>query len=155
MTNLKIDDNTSRNLYPAAAPELKSILEESFPKGFFAMSIIDRTPTVEAALAIAGKTIADLTRTTDSLHETAVRIIETVIKVLWEGVAVDHSNSDQDKYEPRFIYKSGLGLSFTYYADWATATRCGPRLCYPSYDIMLHGIKILDRYYNDYLNSKN
>lgn len=152
MTNLKIDDNTARKLYPEAAPELKSILEESFPKGFFNMSIIDRTPTVEAALAIAGTSIAELTRPTDAKHETAVRIIETVIAVLNEGVKVDHSNSDQDKYEPRFYYKAGLGLSYDDYANWNTFTRCGPRLCYLDYEVLLHGVKILEKQYHDYLN---
>ncbi len=154
MTTLKIDDNTARRLFPEAAPELKSILEESFPKGFFNMSIIDRTPTVEAALAIAGETIQSLTRPTDSPYETAVRIIETVIEVLNEGVEVDHSNSDQDKYEPRFIYKPGLGLSYDDFAYWRTDTGCGPRLCYLDYEVLLHGVKILAPQYSIYLNTK-
>jgi hypothetical protein len=150
MTKLKIDDNTARRLYPAASQEMKAIFEESFPEGFFNQSIIDRTPTVEAALAIAGKTIEELTRPTDSPHETSLRIIETVIKVLWEGVPADHSNTNQDKYEPRFYYKAGLGLSYCGYGSWRTCTRCGPRLCYPSYDTMLHGVTILEKYYSIY-----
>lgn len=154
MTTLKLDDNTARKLYPTAAPEFKSILDESFPAGFFNQSIIDRTPNVEAALAIAGKTIAGLTRCTDSPRETAVRIIETVIEVLNEGVKADHSNSAQDKYEPRFIYKPGLGLSFDNHFDyWSANTFCGPRLCYLKYDVMLHGIKILSKQYDIYLNT--
>lgn len=152
MTTLKIDDSTARKLYPAAAPELKSILDESFPKGFFNMSIIDRTPTVEDALTIAGKTIQGLTRATDSKHETALRIIEAVIEVLNEGVKVDHSNDDQTKYEPYFRHQPGLGLSYDYCAGWHTGTYCGPRLCYLKYDVMLHGIKILSKQYHDYLN---
>lgn len=154
MQTLQLDDKTARKIYPTAIPELKTILENSFPENFFKQSIIDRTPTVEAALAIAGTSIEKLTRPDDAKHETACRIIEAVIDVLREGVEVDHSNSDQTKYEPRFIYKSGLGLSFNDYAFWHTYTYCGPRLCYLSYDTMVHGVKILDKYYNDYLNSK-
>ena len=154
MTTLKIDDNTARKLYPAASPEWKTILDESYPDGFFDQSIIDRTPTVEAALAIAGKTIAGLTRKDDAPYETAKRIIEHTIDVLLDGKVVDHSNSGQVKYEPRFIYKAGLGLRFVGYDYWNTVTYCGPRLCYLDYNVMLHGVKILEPYYITYLNSK-
>lgn len=154
MTVLKIDDNKARELYPSANSELKAILEASYPEGFFNQSIIDRTPTVEAALAIAGKTIAGLTRKDDAPYETAGRIIENVIAVLNEGEAVDHSNDDQTKWEPRFIHKSGLGLRYHYYVCWYANSYVGPRLCYLSYDKMIHGVKILESYYNIYLNSK-
>jgi len=153
---LKIDEQTAQRLYQDASGDFKTMLENTFSKEvLLPPSIITRTPTVEAAMAIAGKTIAELTRPTDSPHETAVRIIETVIKVLWEGVEVDHSNAEQDKYEPRFYHKSGLGLSFNDFVSWVTGTYCGPRLCYPTYDIMMHGIKILQGHYHIYLNSKN
>jgi len=154
MTQLKIDDDKARELYPTASPFEKMVLEQSFPDGFFNGNIIDRTPTVEAALAIAGKTIEGLTRSTDAPYETAGRIIENVIAVLNEGEEVDHSNSDQTKFEPRFYHKSGVGLRFSGYDRWATATCCGPRLCYLSYDKMLHGVKILEPYYITYMNSK-
>lgn len=149
---LQIDLKTAKSLYPSAGVDFKTMLENEFGDDLKTTDIIDRTPTVEAALAIAGKTIEGLTRSTDSTHETAVRIIEAVIEVLNEGVKVDHSDSGQDKYEPRFIYKSGLGLSYNDYGRWATSTDCGPRLCYLKYDAMLHGIKILAKQYNDFLN---
>lgn len=118
----------------------------------FNMSIIDRTPTVEAALEIAGTSLSALSRSGDAKHEFAARVIETVIAVLNEGVKVDHSNSDQVKYEPRFYYEAGRGLSYFIYHYWNTVTCCCPRLCYLSYDKLKHGITILDKYYNDYLN---
>lgn len=155
MTQLKIDDNKARELYPTANADWKAILEASYPDGFFKQSIIDRTPTVEAAMAIAGKTIKGLTRPDDAPYETACRIIETVIAVLNEGVEVVHSNDDQIKWEPRFIHKSGLGLRYCDYGRWFAATFVGPRLCYLSYDKMIHGVKILEDYYNIYYNSKN
>ena len=158
MTTLKIDDKEALVMYPNASPFEKMILEQSFPAGFFVpksnLSIIERTPTVEAALAIAGKTVEGLTRPDDAPYETACRIMENVIAVLNEGVSVDHSNSSQDKYEPRFYHKSGLGLRCHGYDRWRTDTRCGPRLCYLSYDKMMHGLKILEDYYITYFNSK-
>lgn len=150
----ELNETLLQNLYKSASGGDKAILEEKFGKDILCQSIINRTPTVEAALAIAGKTIAGLTRSTDSKHETACRIIEAVIEILNDGEKVDYSNSDQTKYEPRFYHTPGLGLSYDVYVYWATSTICGPRLCYLKYDVMLHGIKILDTYYNDYLNSK-
>lgn len=55
---------------------------------------------------------------------------------------VDHTNSDQDKYEIWWkIIKdknrpTGLGLSCDGYDRWRTFTYCGPRLCFLDYDVM-------------------
>jgi len=154
MSELKFDEKTLRAMYSTADPAFKAKLEQIFPEGLSLGNIIDRTPTVEAALAIAGKTIEGLTRPDDAPYETAKRIIEHTIDVLLDGKVVDHSDSNQDKYEPRFIYKAGLGLRYYYCDYWLTATGCGPRLCYLSYDTMVHGVKILEPYYITYLNSK-
>lgn len=49
---------------------------------------------------------------------------------------VDHTNSDQWKYEIWWEIEkndskpSGLGLSYYHYDDWRTNTICGPRLCF-------------------------
>jgi hypothetical protein len=158
MQTLQLDEKTAQELYPAATAFEKKMLEQSFPnlfgKTILKGTIIERTPTVEAALAIAGETVASLTRPTDAPHETAVRIIEAVIEVLWEGKECLHSDKSQHKYEPRFIYDSGVGLRYHGYDLWYTITYCGPRLCYPTYDIMIHGVKILEQYYITYINFK-
>lgn len=115
-------------------------------------SIIDRTPNVEAALAIAGKTIEQVINTNDSKDENAYKVIKAVIKVLNEDWVADHSDASQVKYEPRFYYKSGFGLSYFDIALWFSFSAVGGRLCYCSYEVMMHGMKILESYYNDYLN---
>jgi len=155
MSKVKIDSENVLKAYKNTDEKGKQLLKDLVDGQVdFNMSIIDRTPTVEAALAIAGTSIAELTRPTDAPHETACRIIEAVINVLRDGKVVDHSNSNQTKYEPRFVYNSGLGLSCNNYDIWYSATDCGPRLCYLGYDEMIHGVKILEPYYNIYLNSK-
>ena len=159
MQPLQLDETTAQELYPAATAFEKKMLEQSFPnlfgKTILKGTIIERTPTVEAALAIAGETIASLTRPTDAPHETAVRVIETVIAVLREGEEVKHSDSNQTKYEPRFIKdSSGLGLRYDHYDCWFTGASCGPRLCYLSFDTLKHGVNILLPYYATYINFK-
>lgn len=153
MSTVKIESRNVLKAYTNADATGKQLLKDLVDGQVdFNMNIIDRTPTVEAALEIAGTTLSALNRPGDAPHEFACRVIETVIAVLNEGVKVDHSNPNQDKYEPRFMHTPGLGLSYDGYVSWGTYARCGPRLCYLKYDVMLHGIKILAKQYNDYLN---
>jgi hypothetical protein len=54
---------------------------------------------------------------------------------------VDHTNSSQTKYEiwwwiTKDSSGSGLGLSYSRYANWDTITGCGPRFCFLNYDHM-------------------
>ncbi len=55
---------------------------------------------------------------------------------------VDHTNSNQTKYEIWWLIKkdksrpAGLGLSSDYCDGWSTLTLCGPRLCFLDYDTM-------------------
>ncbi|HXR85046.1 MAG TPA: hypothetical protein VN722_12090 [Hanamia sp.] len=152
MTTLKIDDQTARLLHEKEMPELNLILEKSFPEGFFSRNIIDRTPTLEDLFRIGGKIQSEIVSANDTKDEIAYKILKFGINVLNEGVKVDHSNSNQVKYEPRFYHKSGFGLSYGAYAYWATITNVGPRLCYLDYNVMMHGIKIMEKYYHDFYN---
>lgn len=77
----------------------------------------------------------------DKKHATAAFKLVHMIRHV-NGEEVDHTNSDQTKYEIwwRVIKDknrpSGLGLSFGGYDDWAAATLCGPRFCFLDFDTM-------------------
>jgi len=114
--------------------------------------ITERVKTVEDALAIAGTSIDQLVRPEDTPDESAYKVIKTVIRVLNEDWQADFTDSSQYKYVPYFRNRSGSGLSFSDFDDWFSDTGVGSRLCYRSYDIMLHGVKILESYYNQFLN---
>lgn len=60
-------------------------------------------------------------------------------------------DDDQPKYEPRF-YKGCGGLRFYVYDYWRSATYCGSRLCFVSYDTMIAmvGNKHYMKVYNEY-----
>jgi hypothetical protein len=115
-------------------------------------SIIERTPTVADALAIAGKKLEDLINPNDSKDVNAYRVIKEVIAVLNEEWKPDYSNSSQFKYEPYWYYKSGFGLSYDVYVIWNSRSDVGVRLCYRSREVLKHGVEILKDYYNDFLN---
>lgn len=116
-------------------------------------TIIEKTPTVDAALAIAGKKLADFTTPADTKDETAYKVIKAVIEVLNEGWKPDWSNYDQRKYMPWFDEKEpGFGLSSHVCVVWATHTYVGSRLCYKSRELCEHGVKLLETYYTDFVN---
>lgn len=116
-------------------------------------SILDSINTMEDIFTIGGKKLEDIISPADTKDEAAYKVLKFGISVINEGVKVDHSNSNQTKYEPRFYHEAGRGLSVDYYINWATHTGCGPRLCFLSYKGMIKGIEVMSDWYNDYLNS--
>lgn len=112
-------------------------------------SIIERTGSVEDALAIAGTTLEQIVSPSDTKDEAAYKVMKAVIKVLNEDVPADYSDPNQKKYE---VFKSGFGLSYYGCDGWFTYTGCGPRLCYLKPETAKHGIKILEKFYNDFFN---
>lgn len=116
-------------------------------------SIIELTPTVDAALAIAGKKLADITAPADTKDEAAYKVIKAVIEVLNEGWKPNWSDYNDRKYMPWFEEKKpGFGLSYDVCADWTSHTTVGSRLCYKSRELCEHGVKLLGTYYTDFVN---
>lgn len=154
LTELKIDAEAARKAYPTADAFGKLILEASFGEDFFKGNIIDRVNSMDDIFRIGGKTLEQLTAPDDTPDEVAYKVLKLGISVLNEGKIPDHSDSDQYKYEPRFIYKSGLGLSYRGSDDWHTNTAVGPRLCYLNYDALLKGVEVMKEYYHTFYNLK-
>jgi len=151
MQTLQIDGNNARKLYPSASAEFKTMLEDSFGKSFFSLKITDRVQSVEDALSIIGKKLSDVISCNDRKDVAAYKVMTEVIAVLNEEWEADYSNSNQVKYEPRF-YDYGSRLVFGSVNVWSSASNVGSRLCYRSPDILRHGVKILEKYYSDFLN---
>ena len=58
-------------------------------------TIIEQTPTVDAALAIAGKKLEDFTTPGDTKDETDYKVLKAVIEVLNEGCKPDWSTYNE------------------------------------------------------------
>ena len=139
--------------YNKAADVVKQSLSDLFKGQIdFNMKITDRIDSVEAALAYKGKTLSDITSPNDTKDEAAYKVIKFVIGVLNEEWVANYDDSDQVKYEPRFIKRPGVGLAYSVYVIWFTATTVGVRLVYRDLPTLKHGVKILEKYYNDFLN---
>lgn len=152
MQTLQINPEKARSLYPTASAEFKAMLEDTFGKDFFSQKIYERINSMEDIFTIGGKKLEDIISTCDTKDEAAYKVLKFGIKVFNEGAKVDHSNSNQTKYEPRFYWKAVVGLSCDGYVDCNTNTGVGPALCYLDDNCMLKGIKVMEKWYHDYMN---
>lgn len=102
-TTIKLEDSTARQIYKTAAPELKRILEESFPKGFFSTKITDRIDDFSDILKELGKTLDEVIpwknpKTKEQKSQNALAKIQCITEVYNERVQIDFNNDNQRKW---------------------------------------------------------
>jgi hypothetical protein len=102
MATLTIDDKVARKLYPTAAPEFKSVLENSYPIGYFSGKITDRIKTFEDACAEVGEDPEHDKFTEGTPDEIAFKKIKVITKALNEGWLPNWNNSGERKWYPWF-----------------------------------------------------
>lgn len=149
MQTLKISEAAAFNLYPTAAPEFKTMLEESFGKDFFSRKITDRVKTFDDACQALGKNVEEEVRAMIglSIDESAYRKLKIIVEALNEGWKPDWTNGKWDKYYPWFNLSSGSGLRFFGYVDRASGSVVGSRLCYKSSELATYaGTQFIDIY---------
>ena len=151
MQTLKLNEDTARKIYPNSSPEFKVLLEESFPKGFFFKNIIERTNSIDDIFSIAGKTILEIINSNDTKDESAYKVLKFGIAVLNEEWIPDYTNPNQSKYEPRFILGANSILKYYSYNILTKTAIINSHLVYRSYDHMMHGIRIMHEFYNDFI----
>ncbi len=149
--SLQMDGAVARKLYPTAAPEFKTLLEENFGKTFFSQNVRDRINTFEdilAELGMAGRHFPYLTNK-DDRSDQAVTKLRLIVRVCNQGRVLDWLNSNQPKYYPYFK-KTSSGWSVVSFFDFVFA--CLPSGLYfdRSEDALWAANKFLD-IYKDYL----
>lgn len=153
MQTLKIDEGKAFNLYPAASPEFKQMLEDIFGKEFFTRKITDRVKTFEDILSISGRTMQSLISPGDTEDEVAYKQAKLIAEVYREGVVLNAGDTKQYKYYPwhevvKNIDKpSGFGLSFDDFDLWHSVSIVGVRLCFDTSEKAIDaGKKFIDIY---------
>lgn len=123
--------------YPTVDNSGKQILKGLFGETIFNQKITDRVKTFDDVLAIAGKTMEDMTRGCEDEQEVANRKAKLIAIVYNEGEVLDPMNTKQVKYYPWFEITpgSGFGLSSDGYAYRGSGTRVGVRLCFKSSEL--------------------
>ncbi len=135
MTTEKLEVSKAAVLkeYEEGGNKVKASLVEIFGERVFKGTIIERVKTFADAVMELGPNhplvIENAFYTTDTKAIRALKTLLVVAEALREGVVLDWSNSNQVKYEPRFVKNtSGFGFSGTRYADWAAYSYVGSRL---------------------------
>lgn len=137
MTNLKMDEQTARRLYPTAVPEFKAILESSFPQNTFSQKITDRVQGWADILFISDVNPGTMQlRPGETDDELAYREWKLISSVYNEGTVLNPADTSQNKYFvwPKIVKDSskpsGFGLAFVVYDIWFSGASVGVRLCF-------------------------
>ncbi|MFT3704672.1 MAG: hypothetical protein QM802_20070 [Agriterribacter sp.] len=152
MKTLSISDQDARKIYPSAIPELKTILEASFSKGFFSQKITDRIKTFEDACAEIGEDPVNPKFIIGEPDEIAYRKLKVIIKVLNEGWVPDWNNSSQYKWRPWF-YLNAPGFRFSGTSYVFTHSTVGSRLCFKSEELCEYAANQFIDIYKDYFTA--
>lgn len=161
--SIELSDAKARVIYATATPEIKMLLEENFDKKVLAGNIMDRIKTWEDAAAEYGiDPVTSLPYQSPvnnrQVAANAFFVLDVIAEVLREGVILDWTNDQQQKWYCWFNkYNSGSGFSFggTAY-DWSfTNTNGGARLCVDTQDKAKYmGTQFLS-IFNQFLNPIN
>lgn len=137
---LEISKQNALKAYAQADGDGKELLSNLFGKDKIPGNVMDRIKTVDDAIREMNTTLEEVLpyRSPQNSHQrglNAMAMMMVVRDALCEGWEADYSNTDQWKYEPRFIYKPGVGFSYYGYVDWSADAHVGSRLCFPSREL--------------------
>lgn len=148
MKTLQLEESKARSLYQTAAPEFKSMLEDTFGKLFFSQKITDRVKTFDDVLKIAGMTMTDILKHGGTEDEIAYRQLKLIVEVLNEGWTPDWNNSNEYKYYPWWRMEGQFSLSFVCYG--CASSDVGSRLCFKTEALAQHAVKYFQPIYKKY-----
>lgn len=133
MATLQLSEAQARRIYPAASEELKTILEQTFTKGFFNQKITDRVKTILDAYAVTGTPYIIPEGLTPD--EVAYRHLKVVVKALNEGWTPNWDKDEEMKYYPWFYLDATSGFRLNC-VDWCyESSPVGSRLCFRSREL--------------------
>lgn len=124
MKTLQLSDKKARELYDTGSSELKTILEESFPEGFFSMDITDRIKSYEDACEYLGVEPIDEDKLMNlglTTHDIAYQKICAIVKALNEGWVPDVCDSSVYRYYPYFRTNGSPSAFAFYYSTYASS----------------------------------
>jgi hypothetical protein len=151
MKTLQIESQTARRLYSTAAPELKSILVETFGKEFFDANIFERVKSYEDACSELGEqplNEAELKSLSFTDDEIAYRKLKTITRALNEDPRPDMFDAKIKKWYPYFRgYSSGFAFYDSRCCYSSAGARYASRLCFKSSELAAYaGRQFTDLY---------
>lgn len=156
---LQVFEKNALKAFNEADENGKSILSNLFGKEVFSRNIIDRIKSMEDVYEINGTTEKEVIHFPNAVSKEQKSLngcakVMQIAKALNEGWEPNWSNKNERKYYPWFTYcSSGVGFSSDGYADWATDSSVGSRLCFKTSDLAIYAAKQFEKEYNEFLNS--
>lgn len=148
MQTLQLSLDTARQLYPDAAPEFKTMLEETFTKTSLVPNILERVKTVADACRELNRDIDTLFESAADDYERAEIAIKTFAAALREG-----KPASECFYYPYFV-RSVSGFSFGGNVCVRDSTYVGARLRVDTAEKARHLGRCMEAYYKTYLIDK-
>lgn len=135
MKTLQIEESKARTLYKSASSEFKTMLEDTFGKGFFSQKVTERIKTYEDACRELNINPIDETTLTSNgftKDEIIYRKIKTITEALNEGWQANWNDENQNKWIPYFYPNSSSGFVFddTLCCSSSAIAAYGVRLCF-------------------------
>ncbi|MGN7786777.1 hypothetical protein ACTJIJ_19750 [Niabella sp. 22666] len=147
MQTIQLSERSAREMYPSAPNEIKRMLEDSFPEGFFTQDITERIQTVEDACKYLGK---DFNSRHDGCKDEYEKA-EADIKIFAEALR-DGTPPSECWHYPYFRRSSGGGFSFDDCVDDFDYSDLGARLRVRTPKDAEHMGKSLEAQYKIYIN---
>lgn len=155
LESVKMSKSTARKLYKTM-PEFRPSLEDTFGKGFFSESVIDRIHSYEDACVETGDEPINVQELIDkgfTQDEIDGRMLKTITKAYNEGWVADYNNPNQKKWVPWFNFSpSGVRFDTSYYDSSDAYAGRGARLCFKSEELSDAAGKTFTELYAKYIN---
>jgi len=136
MKQLQIDEQKARSRYKSASTEIKEILEDTFGKDFFNVSVEDRINSLDDALLETGRpSVPDFDCVPEDLRDFFKATYKCVViaEALNEGKRFDIFNESEYRHYPYFI-NNGSASAFGLYGagcdDTCSLAGSGSRLSF-------------------------
>lgn len=152
MATLSLSEKQAKEMYPSAASDIKTILEETFGKKTFLKKITDRVKSFTDACAVL-----DISPAMDKFYNgdadsNAYEKLKVIIRALNEGWTPDWDNTSQRKWAPWFYFnKPGFRFDGSDYFFTFAFSYCGSRLCFATEELSDYAAKQFLDIYKDYL----
>jgi len=131
---LELEESEARGIYKTASPEFKKVLENTFGKEFFKMSVENRVFSIEDAITETGRpSVPDFDCIPTDLRDFFKSVYKCIVitEAFNEGERIDIYNSDKRRHYPYFLNNgsaSAFGLRATYYVSTLSDAGSGSRL---------------------------
>ncbi|MFH6966453.1 hypothetical protein [Flavobacterium sp. FlaQc-28] len=158
METIQINKLDALKAHDEATVKQKTMLENLFGKKVFVKNIRERIQTIQDVFELNNTTEAEFYRKWNGFadHEIGQALEVLIVAAYNEGRLPDWTNEDEYKYFAYFKMgsPSGVGFSYSGYADWYSFSIVGSRLVFVGPDAKLNLLDAVKKFLPEYQKSR-